>query len=292
MTEIVSIFRRNIKKYFRDKGALFFSLLSVFIVTALYMFFLSKMQVDYVKQAIGSIDGIESMINSWIIGGLVCIPAVSVPLIILCFRVDDVVAGTEYDLNVTPAKRMNIMLGYVMSAVIVGFTVSAACLAAGEIFIYAKGGHILPFLDMLRAMSMLLLINICFSGFEFFVVLLMRTNSSINVANSVLNILLGFMLGLYVPVGMLGKGAGNIIKIFPLLQSASVVRRIMLGDIIENVFSAAPQDAIAKIRSVYGIDIVLGEKTLSTAFIIAILVGFGIIFYIASFAVMKFRKDK
>ncbi|MEX1377161.1 MAG: hypothetical protein AB1Z23_06770 [Eubacteriales bacterium] len=292
MAEIKSMINRNIKKYFRDRGALFFSLLSVFIVTALYLFFLAKMQVDYVKDAIGNIEGIESMINSWIIGGLVCIPAVSVPLIILCFRVDDVVAGTEYDLNVTPAKRINIMMGYIFSAVIVGFVVSIVCLTIGEIFIVAKGGTLLSLIDITKTISMLLLINICFSGLEFFFVLLMRTNSSINVANSILNILLGFLLGLYVPVGMLGGGAETVIKSFPLLQGASVIRRIMVSDIINDVFFNAPQEAILNIRSVYGIDIVFGEKILSTSFIIAILAVFGIMFYIASFAIMKYRKDK
>ncbi|MBN2878228.1 MAG: ABC transporter permease [Clostridia bacterium] len=292
MKATAALVERNIKKYFRDKGVLLFSMLSVFIVAALYLFFLSKMQIDYVKQATGMAKGIEYLINSWVVGGLACIPAVSVPLIILCFRVDDVVLSTNYDLGVTPAKRIEIMLGYAVSAVIVGFVMSLIVLGAGEAFIAAKGGELLNIPSLLKVISVLLLINISFTGFELFIILFMRTNSSVSVANSILNVTLGFLLGLYVPVGMFGGTASDIIKSFPLIQGASIVRQIIMAGSMDIVFAGVPETAVKSVRQMYGIDIAIGSLELSNASIIIILLAFGVVFYSASLAVLKYRKEK
>lgn len=292
MSEVISLVNRNIKRYYRNKGAMIFSLLSVFIVSALYMFFLAQMQIDYVKETVGDIAGIENMINTWIIGGLLCIPAVSVPLIILCFKVDDTVDGTFKDLLVAPTKRSSIMLGYVVAAIIIGFAMTMISFVLGEFFILAKGGSLLSFVSTIKVISILFLMIVSFAGFEFFIVLFMKSNAAISVANSILNILLGFLLGLYVPIGMLGDGVANVIKSFPLLQGSSLIRQIIMKESLNVVFKNAPISVIREVREMYGIDIAIGNTVLQPAFIIALLILFGIMFYIASLVVLKYKKEK
>ncbi len=120
----------------------------------------------------------------------------------------------------------------------------------------------------------------------------MKSNAGVNVANSILNVLLGFLLGLYVPIGLLSDGIANVIKSFPLLPSASVIRQILMKDSLDKVFSGAPANVVSEVREMYGIDIVLGGKLMETGTIIAILVIFGIIFYIGSILVLNLRKAK
>ncbi len=122
------------------------------------MFFLAEMQIDYVKEAVGNIAGIENMIYTWVVGGLILIPAVSVPLIILCFKVDDVVDGVEYDLLITPAKRVSILLGYVVSAFIVSLVMCVLCFILCQIFIVARGGELLTFIDTMKVLGMVSLV--------------------------------------------------------------------------------------------------------------------------------------
>lgn len=160
---------RNIKKYFRDKGVLLFSFLSVFIVVALYMFFLAQMQIDNVESILGKVDGIDAMIYTWVIGGLLCIPAISVPLIILCFKVDDVVEKTQDDLLVTPIKRSNIMFGYVIAAWLVGFVMTVITYVLCQFFLLFKVGDMISFGLSLKVLAFLLLLIVSFSGFSFFI---------------------------------------------------------------------------------------------------------------------------
>lgn len=292
MSKILFFAARNMKKYFRDTGVLIFSLLSVFIVSGLYLFFLAQMQIDDVQASIGVVKDIENMINTWVVGGLVCIPAVSVPLIILCFKVDDVVDKTQDDLFVTPTNRTHIMLGYVVAACVIGFIMTAISLILGEVFIVAKGGQLLSAISILKIIGILSLLIISFTGFEFFIICFLKSNSTITVVNSLLNILLGFFLGLYVPIGMLSDKVALIIKACPLIQVASLTRQIIMKDYILSVFKGVPSSIVDDIRQDFGIDIIIGNTTLSAPLILSALIIFGLIFYIASIFVLKYRKEK
>lgn len=292
MKEIISIVQRQMKRYFRNKGVVIFSLLSAFIVSGLYMFFLADMQINYIKETAGNVKGVENMINTWIVGGLVCIPAISVPLIMLCFKVDDFVDGTEKDIMISPAKRTNIMFGYIISAFIVGFAITVLCLIIGELFIVAKGGSLLSFSETIKILGILGLLIFSFTGFEFFITLFMKTSSATTVVNSLLNVLLGFLLGLYIPIGMLSCGIATVIKSFPLLQASSIIRQIIMSKSIAVVTAGAPPSIINEIKQVYGVDIILKGTLLTPIHIIAILFSFGILFYVASIIIINHRKGK
>ena len=279
MSEALVFAKRNIKRYFRDAGVMLFSLLSVFIVAALYMLFLTDMQVDSIKAAAGDLPGIENMVVSWVVGGLLCIPAISVPQMILSFKVDDLADGRQDDLFVTPAKRSSIMFGYVISAWAVGFVMTLLTLVLCEGFIVTKGGELLTITEMLKAVGFLSLLIFTFSGLSFFIALFLKSKSAVMVVVSVLNTLLGFLLGLFVPVGMLSSHVATSIKLLPTLQGASLLRRIFMRDALDQISAAAGPAAVADIKDIYGVDITIGDHLMKTFDIIMILVIVSVIFY-------------
>ena len=279
MSEAIIFAERSIKRYFRDAGVMLFSFLSVFIVAGLYMFFLKDMQIESIKAVTGNLEGIDEMVVSWVIGGLLCIPAISVPLLIMCFKVDDLVDGKQEDLFVTPAKRSSIMFGYILSAWIVGFMMTLLTLVLCEIFIVANGGKVLTIIEALQVIGILSLVIFVFSGITFFVILLLKSKSAVMVVNSILNTLIGFFLGLFVPVGMLSNGIASVIKIMPPLQVASLLRNIFMKDALDQVLGATNAEAVSEIKDIYGVDIMIGGHLMETSDIIIILVILGAVFY-------------
>ena len=257
MSEVLALTGRNMRRYFRDMGSILFSFLSVFIVTALYIFFLTDMQIESIQAVTGKIDGIDKVVTTWVMGGLLCIPAVSVPLFLLGFKVDDIADGVAEDLLVTPAGRLKIMLGYNLSAWFVGLAMTLLTFVFCEVFIVVKGGTFLSVNEALGVLGILALMVVAFSGFFFLIILFMKTRSSILVITSVLNTLLGFFLGLFVPVGMLSEKIASVIKAFPLLQGAAVVRQILMGSPLETLESKIGETAIGEIKEVYGVKIIL-----------------------------------
>ena len=187
MNIIWNLFKRNIKRYFRDKAALFFSFLSVFIVVGLYIFFLADMQIRNLNSELGPSSDVSQLVYEWIIGGLLCIPSISVPLFILTFKVEDYIEGTLDDILVTPVKRSYIMLGYIAAAWITGVAMTMITFVLGEAFILLKGGTLLSIIDYLKIFGIIVLSTLVYSGFSFFFIIRLKTNTSLSIINTLLN---------------------------------------------------------------------------------------------------------
>jgi multidrug/hemolysin transport system permease protein len=292
MNKIWNLTNRNLKRYFRDKGALFFSFLSVFIVVVLYVVFLANMQIKNLQMEFGNSVDSKQLVYSWIIGGLLCIPAVSVPLFTLTFKIEDAAEGTQDDLLVAPVKRYYIMFGYVITAWITGVIMTMLTLVLGEAFIVAKGGTLLSAVDYLKIFGIIVLSVLAYTGFSFFIIIRLRTNSSISIINTILNTLVGFFAGLYIPLGLLPDGIATVVKVFPLSHSAAIFRNIMTERSLQQTFQELPSSAISNMKQVYGIDLIIGQHLLSCNEMVAYLMVFGLIFYIGSVLILKHYKRK
>ena len=292
MSKVWSLTKRNLKRYFRDKSALFFSFLSVFIVVVLYIVFLADMQIQNIKSELGNLTEADHLVYSWIIGGLLCIPIVSVPLFTLTFKVEDTADGIQDDLLVSPVKRSYIMLGYVTAAWITGIIMTVLTLICGEAFIVIKGGILLSAVDYLKIFGIIVLSVIAYTGLFFFVIIRLRTNSSIAILNTILNTLVGFFAGLYIPLGFLPEGIATAVKAFPLSQTASIFRNIMTDRALKQSFKDLTSGAVNNIKETYGIDIKIGDHILNASEIIIYLFVFGLIFYISSALIYKRYKRK
>lgn len=53
MTVMISLIKRNLKLFFRDKTSVFFSLLAVFIIIGLYVLFLGNMMTKNLEDLLG-----------------------------------------------------------------------------------------------------------------------------------------------------------------------------------------------------------------------------------------------
>ena len=292
MNEIWQLTSRNMKRYFRDKGALFFSFLSVVIVVALYIFFLADMQIQNLQTQLGNVKDIKQLVYTWIVGGLLCIPAISVPLFILTFKIEDVADGTQDDLFVTPVKRSIIMLGYVIPAWITGVIMTVLTLLIGELFIVVRGGTLLSAIDCLRIFGNIVVYVLAYTGFLFFFVIPLKTTTSIAILNTILNTLIGFFAGLYIPLGYLSDEIATLIKVLPFSHSAALFRTIMTEDTLQKVLTDTSPDAVRGMKLDYGIDLKIGGHLMNGHEMILYIFVFGLLFYIGSIMILKHYKRK
>ncbi|MDY3931777.1 MAG: hypothetical protein SOZ08_08775 [Erysipelotrichaceae bacterium] len=80
MKAVRSLISRNLKLYFRDQTAVFFSLLAVLIVIVLYILFLADIQVKIIQDSAEGMlaeKDISYLVNSWILAGLLSITTVT-----------------------------------------------------------------------------------------------------------------------------------------------------------------------------------------------------------------------
>lgn len=270
MEALVSLIGRNSKVFRRDKTSVFFSLLSVIIVIMLYAVFLQKMQVDAIKQVAEATPQLVTMVNEWLVAGLLSMIAVSTTLASFGIAIKDIESKARADFLTAPVSRATIQMGYVLNAFIIGCMFSLIALIGCEIFIVATGGSWLGFTSLIKVIGILFLSVLLASVFNVVLVLLVNTQNSFSTLSTIVGTLLGFLCGVYVPLGALPSFAQNIIMYFPISHTTLLLRNAFMESSLNSVFAGAPTEAVEQYKLMYGVTYKLHGHmlSLSTSYIV------------------------
>lgn len=263
MEALASLVWRNSKVFRRDKTSVFFSLLSVIIVIVLYVVFLQKMQVDAIKQVAEATPELITMVNEWLVAGLLSMIAVSTTLASFGIAIKDIESKARADFLTAPVSRATIQMGYVLNAFIIGSVFSFIALIGCEIFIAATGGAWLSFAALMKVIGILLLSVLLASVFNVVLVLLVNTQNSFSTLSTIVGTLLGFLCGVYVPLGALPGFAQNVIMYFPISHTTLLLRNAFMESSVADVFAGAPAEAVRQYKLMYGVTYKLHGNMLS-----------------------------
>lgn len=270
-------------------------MLAVLIVIGLYAFFLGNQLVNSFDNVSGiKIEGTKFLMDSWLIAGILAVTSISTTLGAFGVIVDDKAKKIEKDFRCSPISRSSIAGGYIISAFVIGVIMSVIAFAVGELYIVASGGEILPFVSILKVLGMILLTVLAGSSMMFFVVSFFNSTNAFATASTVIGTLIGFITGIYLPVGSMPESVATVVKIFPISHAASIFRKIFMEVPFERSFDGVPamvsDVAIPSIREELGVDFTIGSWEVSTLASILILIATSILFYVLGIAVISRKK--
>lgn len=279
--------KRNLKLYLRDRGAVIFSLLAVFIVIGLYVLFLGDVYTGDLKE----FEGAEEMMNNWVMAGVLAITSMTTTLGMLGTMVRDKTEGIEKDFYVAPVKNWHMAAGYMLSAYAVGVVMTFLALLAAEIYIVAEGGTVMGIEAFFKVAGVILLTAFMNTAIALFLVTLFRSLNAYTTANIVLGTLIGFLTGIYLPIGSYPPAVQWIVKLFPVSHAALLFRNIMMEPVMETAFSGAPESVILEIKEDLGIIYVFGSHELTAEASLWIMAAIALVFFLlACFHMSKKRE--
>ncbi|WP_342511797.1 ABC transporter permease [Sporosarcina sp. FSL K6-1522] len=279
--------KRNIFLYFRDKTSVFFSLLAVMILVALYVLFLG----DTTAKQLPNFPAKKALLMSWFMAGMLAVTSMTTTLASFGVFVDDRANKTYMDFYSSPISRTKLVGGYITSAVVVGFIMCMFTLIASNIFLFLSGETMLSFRDMLAVSGVTILAVLASAAMVLFLVSFFETSNAFATASTVIGTLLGFLAGIYIPIGNLPDYLQDIVKLFPVSHSAALFRQIIMETPLIDSFANAPAEV--KNAFLYNMGVfydINGNKT-STLFSVFYLCLTTLLFFVLSLFVMK-RKNK
>lgn len=291
MEALFSLVKRNNMVFRRDKMQVFYSLLSVIIVIVLYAVFLQKTQVNAIEEVTKATPALVTMVNEWIVAGLLSMIAVSTTLAAYGIAVRDLESKAQADFLTAPISRATIQFSYVLNAFFIGCIFSFIALIGCEIFIATTGGQLLSFGDFMKVVELLFLSVLLASVFNLFLVLLANSQHSFSTLSTIVGTALGFLCGVYVPIGALPSFAQNVIMYFPISHTTLLLRNAFMESSISKVFEGAPASQIDEYKKVYGIVYDLHGNILSTSTSIIIIIVSILVLAILSIIIFK-KKNK
>jgi len=287
MTALWAITKRNLLVFFKDKTAVFFSLLSVLIIILLYVLFLGNVMLSGNEDT----EGFRFMMDSWIMAGLVAVASVSATMGAFGTMVDDRAHKILKDFQVAPISRAHLTGGYIFSAYLIGIIMSVIALIFAQIYIVVYGGEILPVNAALRVLGVIILAVFASSSMMFFLVSLFKSQNAFNSASAIVGTLIGFLTGIYVPIGSLPEVMQFVIKIFPVSHAGALLRQIMMEEPMQTVFYGAPEQTVRTFNENLGVTFSFGNTQVTALGSILVLIATGIVFYVLAVWNMSRKRD-
>jgi len=235
----MSLVSRHNKVFRRDRSLVFFSFLSVIIVLILYVIFIQKTQVEAIEQVVPASSTIPTMVNEWMVAGLLSIISVTTTLAAFSIFIKDAETKILADFLTTPLSRVKIQLSYIVNAWIVGYVLSLFAFVICEIFIVSMGGEWLSIKNILKIIGILALTVTLSSTMNLLFTLLAKSQNAFSALNTIVGTAIGFLCGVYVPMVALPAFVQKIIMVFPISHTTVIMRDIFTNDSITKVFKGS-----------------------------------------------------
>ncbi|MDF2721548.1 MAG: transporter permease [Paenibacillus sp.] len=279
---MVAIAARHLKLFFRDRSSVVMSFLSVFVILGLYILFLG----DTMANDMADTPEKRHLLDSWVMAGILAVTTATSTLGAFGIMVEDKARKLSKDFAAAPVKRHSIVGGYVLGSCAIGVILSLVTLAIAETYIVLRGGAWLGAAATVKVLGLILLSVLASSAMMFLMSSLLRSMSAFSTASTITGTLIGFLTGIYIPIGSLPEGVQWVIKLFPVSHAGALIRSVMIEQPMAAAFAGAPQSAVESFRLDMGVAYPFGDAVTTTAVSLAVLVGTAALFYALSIARM------
>lgn len=300
MMTLTQLVKRNLRVYYRNKGTVFFSLLTCIIVVVLMVVFLGDMNISSVTNLLNEYGGTRdtaaddnnalSLILNWITAGVVIANSITVTMTVIGNMIEDEEDHRLISFYVSPMKRSTFVMSYVLSGYIMGAIMCILTILLAEGYIYLIGCTVLTIPEILKAIGYMLIVEFFASGITFFLISLVHSKSAFSGMGTVVGTLIGFLGAIYIPIGGLPEGVAKVIKYIPFMPASALMRNAFTNSLIDKTFTNVPKELVPQYRLEMGIDIEYGSHLLTTNELMLLLVGCGIIFTVLSILVQMKRR--
>ena len=267
--------KRNLKLFFRDRSNLFFSLLAILIIIVLYTVFLGDV---WLADSMKGIPHADVLMNNWLLAGLLAVASVTTTMGAFGVMLDDKVKKINKDFNSSPIKRSSVVAGYIGSAFLVAVILSLITVVIFEIYIVSNGGDWLSLTACAEIILLVLLATITNTSMVYFIVSFFKSHSAFTTASTVIGTLIGFLTGIYLPIGALPEPVQTIIKVFPVSHAASLFRQVLMETPLQSSFKGIPIEYLNEFKEYMGVTFRFGNHVVTPLVSIIVLVGTAVVF--------------
>jgi len=284
--------KRIILLFFRDKANVFFSLLAVFIIIGLYVLFLGDMMAQGLQAQLGFYSPMIGVTMASItLSGMVAVTSVTCSMGALGISIEDKETSAK-DFLTSPAPRSKISVGYILGSSAIGLLMTLVALVLCLLYIVSRGGSLPGATNVALLLLTTVLSVLCGISMVYFFCSFVKTSNAFSAISTVIGTLIGFLMGIYIPIGNFPTAVQWVIKCFPMSHAASMYRQLLADRELADLFAEAPPEILESLRELFGIIFTYGDTT-STFWSSAVFLTFStILFSVLSLIAMRVQKRK
>ncbi len=243
---MLALLKRNFILYFRNRSGVFFSLLGALISFLLYIIFLQKNLTDAWSQ----LPDKTSLLNNWLMGGTLAVTGITTSFTALTQMVQDREHQVDQDLFLTDLGNWGLQASYLISSIVISFVMQLFMFVVMSLYFQES-----PVLSHLAELALIMLLSSVLSSLVN-AILIHRFQSvdSLGKLATIVGTASGFLVGTYVPLGVLPNFAQLLMKCTPATYIASLYRQVLMKEQLADTF-VGNSDLLAEFQEKMGIEL-------------------------------------
>lgn len=233
MKVVLTLIKRNIKLFFKDKGMFLTALITPAILLVLYATFLSNVYRDSFTMNFPQgipvpEDIIDGLVGGQLISSLLAVSCITVAFCSNFLMVQDRANGTIKDLRIAPISTSVLSLSYyvatLISTLLICFTATVICLA----YVAAIGWY-MSALDVLLLFLDVIILVFFGTALSSLINFFLSTQGQISAVGTIISAGYGFICGAYMPISSFSDGLQKVISFLPGTYGTSLFRNHAMG---------------------------------------------------------------
>ena len=225
---MLALLKRNFLLYARNRSGVFFSLLGALISFLLYIIFLQKNLTDAWSQLPDN----TSLLNNWLMGGTLAVTGITTSFAALTQMVQDRENQVDQDLFLTDLGRWGLELSYLISSFVISFVMQVFMFIIMSLYFQE-----IPVMSHLLEISLLMLLSSLLSTLvNALLIYHFQSVDSLGKVATIIGTASGFLVGTYVPMGILPNFAQVLMKCTPATYIASLYRQVLMREQLDSTF--------------------------------------------------------
>lgn len=226
---MLALLKRNFILYFRNRSGVFFSLLGALISFLLYIIFLQKNLMDAWSQLPDN----TNLLNNWLMGGTLAVTGITTSFTALTQMVQDRENQVDQDLFLTDLGSWGLQVSYLISSIAISFVMQVFMFAVMSLYFKES-----PVISHLSEITLIMLLSSLLSSVvNILLIYRFKSVDSLGKLATIVGTASGFLVGTYIPIGVLPDFAQIIMKCTPATYIASLYRQILMKEQLETAFT-------------------------------------------------------
>ena len=296
MKTTISLIRRNVKLFFKDKGMFFTALITPAILLVLYATFLGNVYKDSFMAGIPptftlSPDLIDGLVAGQLVSSILAVSCVTVAFCSNFLMVQDKANGTIKDLLLTPVKSSVLSLSYYVATLVSTLMI---CLCATVLCLgyMAIVGWYMSVADVLLLFVDVIVLVLFGTALSSVINFFLSTQGQISAVGTIISAGYGFICGAYMPISSFGDGLQKAVMLLPGTYGTSLMRNHALGGVLDEMTSQGlPAEVVDGIRQMIDCNLSFFGNDVAIATMYGIIIG-SVVLLLGAFILANKIKNK
>ncbi len=252
MKTLFALTERNVKVFFKDKGAFLSAMIAPLVLFLLFITFLGDSYRQIFEDMLGeqfTPDGrvVEGFVGGWLMSSLLAVSGVTVAFCVNMQMVNDKITGSIQDFTVSPVKRSTVSLSYYLGTAIATAIICFVVLGVGLIYLACVGWY-LSFTDILLCIVDILLTVLFGTALSSIVCCFLKSQGAMSAVGVLVSAIYGFICGAYMPIAQFNEGVRDFISLLPGTYATGLFRNHFMGGVLEELSKTTPAPVVEAVR--------------------------------------------